>query len=89
MGLTKEQRKILRERISTLIEKEPWLTNYTISQRFGCTTHYVSEVRRSLVLKSPRSEELTEDDFKSSLVPKLLPKRRKKPHYLNFGDRNK
>jgi hypothetical protein len=42
MGLTKEQRKALKERISVLIEKEPWLTNYTISQRFGCDTSYVT-----------------------------------------------
>lgn len=87
MGLTKEQRKILKERISALIKNEPWLTNYTISQRFGCGTSYVGKIRRSLGLKSPRSEELSDKDFENSLVPKLLPKRRKKPHYLDFRSR--
>ncbi len=86
MSLTKKQREFLKTRISELLSREPWLTNYTISVRFACSREYVGEVRRSLGLFSPRSEELTKNDFDNSLVPILLPKRRKKPHYINFGE---
>ncbi|MFA5132657.1 MAG: hypothetical protein WC444_05045 [Candidatus Paceibacterota bacterium] len=74
--------KRIRERIVALLEKEPWLTNYTISQRFGCPVDYVGDVRRSAGKKSPRTETLTDTDFKKSRFSKLIKKLRNNPHYI-------
>lgn len=72
MGLNKEQRRVIEERMVAVIREDPSVTVKTLAQRFNVSTSTVRRIKKAygLEVENARTELLMRKEMRKAKAPK-------------------